>query len=57
MNFIGVISSGSRGDRGTSLPPNPKTFAKDGEHSMPQPAMRIDIRKIFKFSLNFSNFY
>ena len=49
-----LVSSGSRGNRGNV--PSPKTgkFAKDGEQSMPQPAMKINNMKIFKFSLNFS---
>ena len=34
-------------------PPNPGKFAKDGEQFTPQPAMRIDNRKI---SLNLSKF-
>ena len=35
----------------------PRKFSKDKEQSTPQPAMSIDSRKIFKFLLNFSNFY
>ena len=43
------------GNRG-NVPPEPGKFAKDGEQSTPQPAMRFDSRKIFKFALNFSKF-
>ena len=56
-----TTSSGARGggNRGNVPPPpeTPKKFAKYGEQSTPQPAMKIKSRKIFKFSLHFSNFY
>ena len=53
QNSSGNISSGSGGGTGETLPPKPGKFAKDGEQFTPQPAMRIDIRKI---SLNLSKF-
>ena len=37
-------------------PPKPGKFAKDKEQSTSQPAMRIDISKISKFSFNFFKF-
>ena len=37
-------------------PKNPGKFAKDGEQPTPQPAISIDSRRKFKFSLNFSQF-
>ena len=46
-----------QGGQGERPPPHEtRKFAKDGELSPPQPAMRIDSRKNFKFSLNFSKF-
>ena len=50
---ISVAAPG--GGTGGTLPhpPKPGKFAKDGEQFTPQPAMRIDIRKI---SLNLSKF-
>ena len=51
---ISVAAPGGRGTGGTLPPPSkPGKFAKDGEQCTPQPAMRIDIRKI---SLNLSKF-
>ena len=44
------------GQPGNVPPSETGKFSKDGEQSTPQPAMRIDYRKIFKFSLNFSKF-
>ena len=42
--------------RGTSPLQKPGKFAKIGEQPTPQPAMRIDSKKKFKFSLNLSKF-
>ena len=53
-----AVAAPGGGTGGTSPPPEtPKNFAKYGKQSTPQPAMKIKSRKIFKFSLNFSNFY
>ena len=53
---ISVAAPGG-GEPGERYPQKPGKFAKDGEQFTPQPAMRIDIRKIslnlFKFLLNF----
>ena len=40
----------ARGEQGERFSPKPGKFAKDGEQSTFQPAMRIDSRKYFKFS-------
>ena len=37
-------------------PPKTRKFATDGVLPTPQPAMRIDNKRKFKFSLNFSKF-
>ena len=42
------------GEPNVPPPQKPGKFAKDGEQSTSQPAMRIDSRKLFKFLLNFS---
>ena len=43
-NKTGVLSSSVAGGKGGSFPPprNPGKFAKDGEQTRPQPAIRID---------------
>ena len=51
----GRRQGGGQGER--SPLPKPGKFAKDEKQPTPQPAMRIDIGRKFKFSLNFSNFY
>ena len=43
---------GNRGNVPT--PRNTGKFAKNGEQPTPQPAMKIESRRKFKFSLNFS---
>ena len=49
---MSVLGSGiARGGTGGGRPP-PRIFAKDREQPMPQPAMRIDSRRKFKFSFN-----
>ena len=53
---INNSSCSRRGNQGKVPTLKPGKFATDEEQSTPQPAMRIDIRKIFKFSLNFSKF-
>ena len=52
-----LLNSGvARGNKGNSPPPKPGKFAKDEEQPTPQPAMRIDSSRKFKFSLNFSKY-
>ena len=55
---IFIFSSGSRGNRVPSTPPPSNTENLQRMRNSPrQPEMRIDSRKNFKFTLNFSKFF
>ena len=59
VNESQLMTVAAPGGKPGERPPPHETqnfFAKYGEQSTRQPAMRINSKKIVKFSLNFSNF-
>ena len=57
MSFTQYQSVAAPGGRtGETFPPKPRKLQRMEKQSTPQPAIRIDIRKFFKFPSNFSKF-